>query len=60
MPTLSDDEALLAVRALEHYHAYLVATKREDSAYKALAERLQRKPPEPETTSKATEKRKKA
>ena len=25
MPTISDDEAAFVVRALEHYHAYLVA-----------------------------------
>jgi len=30
MPTISDDKAALDVRALEHYHAYLVAAKRED------------------------------
>ena len=34
------------VRALEHYHAYLVTMKREDGEYKALAE-----PPEQETRS---------
>jgi hypothetical protein len=59
MPTISDDEAALAVKALEHYDASLRAVRREDSAYKELADRLQRKPPEPETTTK-TEKRKKA
>jgi hypothetical protein len=55
---ISDDEALLVVKALEHYHAYLTAMKREDDQYKALAEKLQRKPPEQETTK--AEKRKKA
>ena len=58
MPTISDDEAALVVKALEHYRAYLVATKREDGAYKALAERLQKKGPERETTE-ATAKKKK-
>ena len=58
MPTISDDEAILIMRALDHYHAYLVATKREDKAYKELADRLQRRPPEQETTM--AEKRKKA
>lgn len=58
VPTISDEEATLVVKALEHYHAYLVAMKREDGQYKALAERLQRKPPEQET--KKAEKRKKA
>jgi hypothetical protein len=38
------------MRALDHYHAYLVATKREDKAYNDLADRLQRRPPEQETT----------
>jgi hypothetical protein len=59
MLTISDDDAALAVKALEHYHAYLVAAKREDSAYKALADRLQKKPPEQEV-SRPREKRKKA
>jgi hypothetical protein len=55
VPTISDDEAVLVVKALEHYHAYLVAVKREDDQYKALADRLQQQ----ETATKA-EKRKKA
>lgn len=59
MPTISDDEAALVVRALEHYHAYLIAAKREDRAYQELAERLKRKPPE-RAVSQAKEKRKKA
>jgi len=59
VPTISDDEAALVVKALDHYDSYLVATRREDGAYKALADRLQRKGPEKEE-GKATEKRKKA
>lgn len=59
MPTISDDEAALIVRALEHYDAYLKAAKREDKAYQELAARLKRKPVEQETT-RVTEKRKKA
>lgn len=59
MPIISDDEAELIVKALDHYDAYLKAARREDSAYKALADRLQKKPPEQETATK-TEKRKKA
>ena len=58
MPTISEDEAALIVKALEHYHAYLVAAKREDSTYQNLAERLKRKPPEPEVSHE--KKRKKA
>lgn len=48
MPTISDDEAALAVKAVEHYDAYLKVSRREDGAYKALAERLKRKPVEPD------------
>ena len=59
MPTISDAEAALVIKALDHYHAYLVATRREDASYKALAERLQRKGPEKEE-ARPTEKRKKA
>jgi hypothetical protein len=58
VPTISDDEAILIMRALDHYHAYLVATRREDRAYKDLADRLQRRPAEQETTK--VEKGKKA
>jgi hypothetical protein len=50
VPMISDDEAALVVKALEHYHAYLVASKREDKAYKDLADRLQRKPPAQEVS----------
>jgi hypothetical protein len=31
------------VKALEHYHAYLVSQQRTDSRFKALAEMLKRK-----------------
>jgi hypothetical protein len=58
VPTISDDEAALVVKALGHYHAYLVAACPEDGQYKALSEQLQRKPPAPETGSR--DKRKKA
>lgn len=57
--TLSDDEAALVVKVLEHYDAYLMAAKREVRAYRELAERLKRKPPEQEV-SQTKEKRKKA
>jgi hypothetical protein len=50
MPTLSEDETPLVVKALEHYDAYLKVARREDSAYQALADRLKRKAPEPEVT----------
>jgi hypothetical protein len=60
VPMISDDEAALVVKALEHYHAYLVASKREDKAYKDLADRLQRKPPAQEVSQTTATKRKKA
>jgi hypothetical protein len=59
MPTISDDEAVLIMRALDHYHAHLVATKREDKAYKDLADRLQRRPPEQEVSQQNMAKKKK-
>jgi hypothetical protein len=59
VPTISDEEAALAAKAVEHYGACLKTARREDGAYKALAERLRRKQPEAETTE-ATEKGKKA
>ena len=46
MATLSDEDIPLVTRALEHYHAYLIATQRQDPRYLELAERLKRKPPE--------------
>jgi hypothetical protein len=58
VPTISDDEALLVVRALEHYHAYLIAMKREDSAYQELADRLKRKGPNQEVVPLAKRKKK--
>jgi hypothetical protein len=50
VPTISDEDAALAVKALEHYDAHLKAARRDDSAYQALADRLKRKAPEPEVT----------
>ncbi len=58
MPTILDDEALLAIKALEHYDAYLRAARREDGTYRDLPERLKRKSVELEVTN--IEKRKKA
>ena len=43
---MSDDDLELMIKALEHYHAYTVARKSEDSRYKELADRLKRKPTE--------------
>jgi hypothetical protein len=60
MPTISDEDAALVVRALEHYDAYLIAAKREDKAYRELVERLKRKLPEPEVSRVPATKPKKA
>ena len=45
---IAEDDIPLLVRALEHYAAYLEATKRPDDRYLALAEELKRKQPEVE------------
>jgi hypothetical protein len=45
---MAEDDMPLLVRALEHYAAYLEATKRPDQRYLALAEELKRKHPETE------------
>ena len=42
---IPEDDIPLLVRALEHYAAYLEATKRPDDRYLALAEELKRKQP---------------
>ena len=54
---LSEDDVPLIVRALEHYHAYLVATQREDDRYMQLAERLKRKEPASEQAASASKKK---
>ena len=48
LSTLSEDDIPLVIRALEHLHAYLVATQRQDARYTELAARLKRKGPERE------------
>jgi hypothetical protein len=58
MPTLSDDDAALAVKALEHYASYLKAVDRDGRAYRELAERLKRKPVEYESKAAATQRKK--
>ena len=40
---ISEDDAPLIIRALEHYHAYLAATQGQDDRYMQLAKRLKRK-----------------
>jgi len=46
---IAEDDIPLLVRALEHYAAYLEATKRPDDRYVALAEELKRKQPQAES-----------
>jgi hypothetical protein len=45
---LSEEDLELVVKALDHYHAYTVAKRVEDSRYEELAARLRRKPTERE------------
>jgi len=45
---IAEDDIPFLVRALEHYAAYLEATKRADERYLALAEELKRKQPQAE------------
>jgi len=57
---LPDEYLPLLVRALEQYHAYTVATQREDRRYLQAAELIkasQRKPPQREEPSKKVNKR---
>jgi len=37
---LNEEDLPLIIRALDHYYAYTRAVQRDDSRYKALAERL--------------------
>jgi hypothetical protein len=46
---IANDDVPILVRALEHYAAYLEATKRSDDRYLALAEELKRKQPQDES-----------
>jgi hypothetical protein len=43
---LADDDVDLLLRALDHYYAYTISKKAEDSRFRALAERFKRKPSE--------------
>ena len=45
---ISEEQASNIIRAVEHYAAYLKATKRDDCQYCELAESLKRKPPVPQ------------
>jgi hypothetical protein len=57
MKEFSEDELELVAKALEHYHAYLAATQRQDARYKALADRLKRKGPEKERSEGGVKKK---
>lgn len=51
---ISEEQASNIIRAVEHYAAYLKATKRDDRQYCELAESLKRKPPVPQRQVRAT------
>jgi len=57
---LPDEYLPLLVRALEQYHAYTVATQREDRRYLQAAELIkagERKPPQREGSAKKVSRR---
>ena len=51
---ISEEQASNILRAVEHYAAYLKATKRDDQQYCELAESLKRKPPVPQPQVRAS------
>lgn len=50
---IPDEELDLIIKSLEHYYAYTVARNAEDGRYRALADRLRRKPVEREPAPSA-------
>jgi hypothetical protein len=48
---IPDEDVDLLITALDHYYAYTVARNAEDSRYRALADRLKRKPTERESAT---------
>ena len=51
---ISEGQASDIIRAVEHYAAYLKATKRDDRQYCELAESLKRKPPVPQRQARVS------
>ena len=51
---ISEEQAFNIIRAVEHYAAYLKATKRDDRHYCELADSLKRKPPLPQRQVRAS------
>ena len=51
---ISEEQVPNLIRAVEHYAAYLKATKRDDRQYCDLAESLKRKPPVPQRQVRAS------
>jgi hypothetical protein len=45
---IAEEQVPNIIRAVEHYAAYLKATKRDDRQYCELAESFKRKPPVPQ------------
>ena len=50
---ISEEQVPNLIRAVEHYAAYLKATKRDDRPYCELAESFKRKPPVPQRQLRA-------
>ena len=59
MTVLTPEELQMVVQSLEHYDAYLKATRRDDSTYRDLAERLKKQPPAREEREQASSGKKK-
>jgi hypothetical protein len=57
---IDDTQLPLIIKVVDHYNAYLAATKREDIGYLELAQTLQRKAPEREVGEKRNSKKKRA
>jgi len=57
---ISEDDIPLLIRALEHFAAYLEASKRPDARYLELAEELKRKQPAAETAKPVKSARRRA
>jgi hypothetical protein len=54
---LTPDELQMVLQALEHYHAYTKAVKRDDDKYRDLAERLKKQGPAREEPQRAGKKK---
>ena len=57
---LTDADVEPIIKALEHYNAYLIATRREDGRFQEILDRLKRKQPDREQGESIVTKKKKA